>query len=427
MAGWGCRSISTMMNSQLVRNGSLTCGAVAWFLFGLNVAAGQTCPSPKLWDFYDREVASREYNLRLEVDRIARMPDAQRATQIPHVYRDIFADLHKRWYALDNWMMPLVTSLDGYRESKTPAQGIKFGAIAGYPNMIAQQISLLLFVAYPQQTQPLILQDLRSADSEAISRGLYVAGWMQEAVLPGLFDDLQRISLSDGQCSDEALRTLVDYSLRPTAPFQLPDRGKTFTPSSKALGLIPLLVPKFQKQPERYAWVLRDLLRYAPAPESLLADLDSKDVIPRQQALYALEQNQYLPTTSYILKLAADRDPKLRAWSIRLGFQKRRPDFSHIKPALAKLMNDPESDIRRSATEQFAGRGDPICAASLLRLLREAYEKGSGDFFQLAASADYIAHQKFGFDSGTERVPMRNERNEAALKRYARWVRSRQE
>jgi hypothetical protein len=91
---------------------------IASLLFGLTIAA-QKCPSPTLWDFNDRQVAGREYNFWIEVDRIARMPDPQRATQIPHVYRDIFADLHKRWYALDNWMI-LPVRLDGYRKSKTP-------------------------------------------------------------------------------------------------------------------------------------------------------------------------------------------------------------------------------------------------------------------------------------------------------------------
>jgi hypothetical protein len=172
-------------------------------LFALTTAA-QNCPSPTLWDFNDNRVAGRERNFWIEVDRIARMPDTQRATQIPHVYRDIFADLHKRWYALDNWMI-LPARLDEYRESKTPEQREKAGMQPGYPNMFSQGIALGLFIGYPQQTQPLILQDLRSAEPEAISRGIYVTGQMQESAFSDLFEDLKRISFTDGPCADEAL------------------------------------------------------------------------------------------------------------------------------------------------------------------------------------------------------------------------------
>jgi hypothetical protein len=393
---------------------------IASLLFALTTAA-QKCPSPTLWDFDDRQVAGREYNFWLEVDGIARMPDPQRATQIPHVYRDIFADLHKRWYALDNWMI-LPVRLDEYRKSKTPEQWVKVGIQPGYPNMFSQGIALTLFIGYPQQTQPLILQDLRSADPEAISRGIYVAGHMQESAFPDLFDDLKRISFSDGPCADEALQSLVSYSLN----FRFSILGTSVAPSSRAIDLVPLLVPRFQKQPERYARSLRELLRFAPPPKALLADLDSSDANLRRNALFALADNKEPIPTRYILQLAADRDPKMRAWSVGLGFEKRRSDFSLLKPTLAKLMYDPEFDVRLAATKNFAAQGDPISASPLLGLLKEVYRTGNGEFFTLAMSADAVAHQKFGFDSGTERVPLQNERNEAALKRYANWVRLRE-
>lgn len=400
-------------------------GSIRWafalLLFTLTTAAAQKCPSPTLWDFNDRQIASSEYNLWLEVDRIARMPDPQRAAQIPHVYRDIFADLHKRWYALDNWMIRL-GRLDEYREAKTPEQWAKVGMQPGYPNMFSQGIALTLFIGYPQQTQPLILQDLRSTDPEAISRGIYVAGRMQESAFPDLFDDLRRISFSDGPCADEALQSLVSYSLN----FRFPILGTSAAPSSRALDLVPLLVPRFQKQPERYARSLRELLRFAPAPKTLLADLDSSDVNLRRNALFALADNQEPIPTRYVLELAADRDPKMRVWSIGLGFQNRRSDFNLLRPTFAKLMDDPEFDVRLAATKNFAAQGDPICASPLLRLLKEVYRTGSGEFFTLATSADTLAHQKFGFDTGTERVPLQNERNEAALKRYSDWVRLRE-
>lgn len=120
--------------------GSIRCWAFASLLFALTTAALRNV---RLLHFgiHDRQVASREYNLWLEVDRIARMPDPQRATQIPHVYRDIFADLHRRWYALDNWMI-LPVGLDGYRESKTPEQWVKVGIQPGYPNMFSPGIAV---------------------------------------------------------------------------------------------------------------------------------------------------------------------------------------------------------------------------------------------------------------------------------------------
>jgi hypothetical protein len=405
----------------------LTRCVAALSLLGANAAVAQKCWSPKIASFYDHDVQNREYKSWLEVDHIARTPDAQRAAQIPHVYRDIFADLHKRFYPLDNWMI-FSPRLEGYRESKTPEEPVK-GSLQpgyGYPNMFAQGISLMLFIGYPNQAEPLILQDLRSTDPAAIARGLFVAGYMRESVLPDLFDDLQRISFSDGQCADETLRTLINYSLLRANYLQFSTAGKSFTPSSKALGLIPLLVPRFQKEPARYAQTLGELLYYAPAPEVLVADVDSKDANLRRYALSALADSQEILPTAYILKLASDRDPKMREWSIALGFQKRRQDFDQLKPALAKLLDDPVWDVRRSAALQFAARQDPICAAALLQLLQEVYRTGqSGDFYRFAVEADYIAHQKFGFDPGTGPVPLHNKQNDDALKSYASWVQSR--
>ena len=189
-----------------------------------------------------------------------------------------------------------------------------------------------------------------------------------------------------------------------------------------------MLVPRFQKEPQRYVGALVELLPYAPAPKELLADLNwwNWNTSLRQYALSALSASRDLLPTAYIIKLAGDRDPKMRGWSITLGFQKRRQDFSQLKPALAKLLDDPEWDVRRSAALQFAARQDPICAATLLQLLKDVYRTGqSGDFFQLSRAADYIAHQEFGFDPGTEPGPLHNEKNDAALKRYASWVQSR--
>jgi hypothetical protein len=404
----------------------LTRCAVVWLLLGVNAATAQKCWSPEMASFYDHDVQNREYKSWLEVDHIARMTDAQRAAQIPHVYRDIFADLYKRFYALDNWMVVALGPLDGYGKSRTPEEQMKGSMLPGYPNMFAQRISLMLFDAYPQQTEPLILQDLRSTDPGAISRGLRVADGMQEAALPGLFDDLQRISFSDGQCSDEALQTLINYCVRPSGYLVLSNKGKIFTPSSKALGLIPLLVARFQKQPQRYVGALTELLPYAPAPKGLLADLNSWNTNLRLYALSALSASRDLLPSAYIIKLAGDRDPKMREWSITLGFQKRRQDFEQLKPALAKLLDDSEWDVRRSAALQFAARQDPICAATLLQLLKDVYRTGqSGDFYQFAVEADYIAHQKFGFDPGTGPVPLHSNQNDAALKSYAGWVQSR--
>jgi hypothetical protein len=397
--------------------------AVVWLLFGLNVVIAQNCWSSQMADFGDRKVQGREYKLWLEVDHIARMQDPERASQIPHVYRDIFADLHKRWYALDNWMV-LPPRRDGYRESKTPEQWASVGMQPGYPNMFAQGISVMLFIGYPQPTQPLILQDLRSTDQEAVSRGVYVAAYMQESVLPGLFDELQRISFSDGPCSDEALRSLQSYAFNQ----RFVNYEESFTPSSKALGLVPLLVPRFQREPQRYVMALRSLLPYVPAPKDLLADLNSKDANLRLYALSALSESRDILPTVYIRKLTADRDPKVRGWSIILGFQKRRSDYSQLKPTLAKLLDDPEWEVRQSATLQFAARRDPICASALLKLLEEVYRSGkSGDFFQFALEADYIAHQKFGFVPGTQPGPLHNKTNDTALKRYGSWVRSREQ
>ena len=122
--------------------------------------------------------------------------------------------------------------------------------------------------------------------------------------------------------------------------------------------------------------------------------------------------------------MAGDGDARTRESSIGLGFAKRRSDFSELQPTLVKLMYDPDFEVRLKATKTFASLREPICASPLLVLLKDTYQTGDGEFFTLARLADFVASQKFGFDSGTDRTPMKNERNNAALKRYENWVRS---
>ena len=153
---------------------------------------------------------------------------------------------------------------------------------------------------------------------------------------------------------------------------------------------------------------LRELLRYAPAPRDLLANLDSSDANLRQNTLLALSDSREPIPARYVLQLAGDRDPKMRAWSIQLGFSKQRTDFGQFQPELAKLLYDPDIHVRLSATKNFASIKDPICVPPLLSLLKDTYRtEDGGEFFTLTRLADYVANQKFGFDSGTEPLPMK--------------------
>lgn len=290
----------------------------------------------------------------------------------------------------------------------------------GYTNMFGQSIALGLFIGYPQEAQPLILEDLRSTDPQAISRGIYVAGQMQETAAPDLFDDLKRISFSDDPCADQALQSLINYVLRFRIRTATGDLQTT--PSSRALDLVPQLVPLFQKQPERYARALESLLPFAPPPKILFSDLESSNPTLRRNAVLILSEARKTIPARYILEFASDRDPAIREASIRLGFEKGRSDFGQLRPALAKLMQDADFGVRLEATESFASLRDPGCALPLLGLLQETNRAGDGKFFTLSRLADSLADRKFGFDSGTERVPMQNKRNAAAIQRYKEWA-----
>ncbi len=91
--------------------------------------------------------------------------------------------------------------------------------------MFSQGASPRVVRGYPQQTQPLILQDLREALDRKLFPAVYVAGHMQESAFSRLFDDLKRISFSDGPCADEALQSLVGYSLNFRFPNSWNKRG----------------------------------------------------------------------------------------------------------------------------------------------------------------------------------------------------------
>ena len=390
--------------------------AVALLLLpSAQASAQQACPVPQLSDDFNKPtVVANDSRLLAEANRIVNLPDPQRALQIAHVYRDIFSALHPRWYPLDNWHVEPDGDLN-YFKSRV---GVRVRS--AYTAMYAQQISLALLAAYPREAQPLIQRDLRSNNLEELERGIFVARRMTQERFPDFYDQLKNIFLRGGACSDEALAHLFRYVDHRRDPA---DRSQ-----SRLLELRPVLIAKFQKDPENYAYYLAGLLSVGPAPAELIADLDSNDPTLRARATFALSNNTDPRLAPFVFRMLSDPDPRIRLFGFRMGrsgLQRKGDGYGEIKPALEAMMRDPDWAVQLDVLETFAFTGDPVCAPVLLEVIRK-WAAGDPwvpdkDFGQLAILAEAIAHQKFGF--GDRNLPARDDpANTRAIGKFSDWV-----
>ena len=381
----------------------------------VRVSAQQACPEPELaHDFDNPTVAANDRRLWMEVNRILRLPSRQQALEIGHVYRDIFSVLHPRWYALDNWHVRPDGDLN-YLKSRSGS-----GINSAYLNMDAQQASLALLAAHPQEAQPLIQRDLRSSNPEVIERGASAAGMMPAARFPDLYDDLKNVFLRGRECSEKALGQLFAYA-------GFPGRTADNRPT-RLQELIPVLVARFQKDPRAYAGYLQNLLSVGPAPAELLAALDSDDSMLRDFASLALSSSTDSRLGPYVRMMLTDPNPGVRQHGFSIGFaglRRRDVAYKDFKPALETLMRDPVWRLRLNALEAFAFSGDASCAPVLLDLFRKWAGRDPSvpdkDFSQLAVLAEAVAHRKFGF--GVGKLPAHEDpANRLAIGKFSDWV-----
>lgn len=380
--------------------------------------AQQVCPGPRtVFDYDDPAVATNDRRLWAEADRILRLPDKAQALEIAHVYRDILSVLHPRMYPLANWHLAPPGRLNDLKSR--PRRSVS----GPYNSMYAQQVSLAMLAAHPTEAQPLIQIDLTSSNPETLERGLFVARHMTEARFPDLYDDLKRVFLSDRECSDTALGSLLNYAGLPRVSSADERRGRVHE-------LTPVLAARFQRDPGRYASYLGTLLAVGPAPAQVLTALQSDDATVRQYASHAVIASTDPRLAPYVRRMLADANPYVRLNGFSIGFRgvrRRDAAYNDIKPALDTLMRDPDWRVRLDVLETFAFAGDQACVPVLFDLL-SMWAAGDRtipdeDFRQVAILVESITRQTFGFGDG--KLPARQDpANRLAIGKFSNWVKA---
>lgn len=329
----------------------------------------------------------------IETERIARMPKAEQAKQIAHVYHDLFLSLEMRPHS-----MIVEPAFPMNRNDLTPEQaadalaGDKMGWVAlfeaGRENCLALlQTNINVFV-------PLVKEDLAGTNDDNVKRGIRAASAFH---LGQLFEDLVAVFQKN-----DKLALYAAYALR-----DLNDPRA-----------IRILVERFPDRPTEYFEALLHLQHGRKADPALLRLLDSKDARIRWQATYALRESGDLALVPVARKLFKDSEAIVREHAAIIPFLMPEAGFIQLRPDLVALLNDPNARVRYQVAVCFASRKDDVCARALLGLLRE---KGLEEWIysNVIQSVNTLAGSYFGYSLDQ---PPTSRTNQAAADRFAAWI-----
>ena len=330
----------------------------------------------------------------VEVEQVVRMSAGDQVGQLPRLYRDVCPQLAGRFLSPS----PIVfTRPSATKDELTVDQrAAELEKMSGWPALAqsARTKCREIFERHPDEVQTLVEADFRSESTEAVRRGLSMAGGIR---LTALFDQVvDAFHSSEESAAAYALRGLGDTRA------------------------IPILIAKHSEDPTRYFEVLRTLQRRHPAHPMLLALLDSEQPKVRWQAAYALSESGDAALIPWVKKLADDESPQVRRQAVGVGFSLTEEALDAVRPALVSLLSDPDVSVRLEAAVYFAQRQDPVCARSLWELMKRAEDLEPWQHSNTAQAIHSLTGGSyFGFTPGTVSSP---EVRKAALKRFTRWI-----
>ena len=355
---------------------------------------------------FEPETLGAVRKIFLEVEQTARMSARDQVGHLPRLYRAVCPQLAGRFLSA-SLIFFAKSSVVSITKPSAPMEELTADQRAAELEKMGGWVALAhgartrcreIFERHRNQVQPLVEEDLRSESTEAVRRGLSMAGGIR---LTALFDQVvDAFHDSEESAAAYALRGLGDTRA------------------------IPILIAKHPEDPTRYFEVLRTLQRRHAAHPMLLALLDSEQPSVRWRAAYALAESGDAALIPWVKRLARDDSPQVRRQAVGVGFSLTDEALDAVRPALVSLLSDPEVSVRLQAAVYFAQRQDAVCARALWELMKHAEDLEPWQHSNVVQAIHSLSGWSyFGFTPGTVSTP---EVRKAALQRFARWIEDRE-
>ncbi|MCF7731803.1 MAG: HEAT repeat domain-containing protein [Akkermansiaceae bacterium] len=304
----------------------------------------------------------------LEVERFARLPEAERARQLPRFYKNL--DLQTISPRVEIILSTAPNHiLHGHQESgpvvgNTKLWGEQLAEAAS--ELSAEQVAdklrsrvwlnvairariLDVFRSHEKILMGLLAEDLQSFWRGPVNRATSVIAALK---LRSLTDRLLEMFLGDGRHAKSTYLALVNVS----------------DPA-----VVPLLLEEVKKDPSlivRCSELFRVPLAGKEPEPGLLKLLDSPDVEARYHAAFALQECSDTPAAELTLRLAGDAEARVRFIAAYRAAKLAEEDFRAIRKQLLPLLEDQDDEVRCYILPAFARDKDPAAGSAILDLLR---------------------------------------------------------
>lgn len=315
----------------------------------------------------------------LEIERIARLPRAEQAGQLPRVYRDL----------APRYMSPFITMIissyrsnildndhfdvpGGDHESRWASQ-LTEAAKALTTEQVADKINagmwlnvgarvrcLQIFKDHPQELAGLIDTDLDSGNTARISR----------AAATILAAELRSYS-----------RRLIDMFLAELEDTKTSERKDQFEAIRRTLlflhdpDIIPILLAKVKENPRLLIHVsgfFQHPLYHKPVDPMLFSLVSSEDREVSYHAAYALAECSDARLAPLTASFAQDSESRFRWLAAHWSLNMPRQAFLSIRQDLQPLLQDKAEDVFEQALRCFTRHRDPEAGKVILALLKQS-------------------------------------------------------
>ena len=360
-------------------------------------------------------------NRFLAIERIARLPEAEQAKELPRFYREL----------APRYMNPVVTDIlsaaptnildrdpaNGFRgntaiwakqlaeaaSNLTAEQAADNLGIALWLNVASRARAIQVLEAHAKATEALIQEDLKSGQKAAVQRA---AQTILALDLRSFTGQLLAMFQAEDETSEYAGRALL--FMRDPAIVQ------------------PLLA-RVEKDPKflaRCAGHFQGPLWRKPAEPLLLKLLDSPDAEVRYYAGYAVYECRDPKLAAPAVKFAREKEPRFRKTAAYWASNLPADEFTAVRKDLVSLLNDRDEAVRFEALRCFAQQKDlAACPVILELLMRDPAGPAGQHYVTVMQALAALSGQQFGYDMhnwgpGTPR-------NQQAIRQFQDWMETR--
>jgi hypothetical protein len=336
--------------------------------------------------------------LVIEIEGSALLPPAEQEKKIERIYRRVLPRLAE----IDHFALAQRFDLkaDDEGRGKLPVgewvekAWQKNDGTCLYLIRDAHRTGHKILAKHPEAVKPLVRADFASKEPGDVKRALREVGELRDRFY---FDQvLAVLEGNNAELSEQASHTLRAIN------------------DARA---IPPLV-KRDARLDCYS-LLRTLQSGHKARPDLVARLEAPDATVRWHAAYALAESGDPALVPHVIRLCADADPMVRENASNMGFSLKDDAYARVRPVLVKLLDDRDASVRKFAVLCFSYRQDKACAKALLDMVQDA-KRTDQERIDILGCIRNLTGSYFDYDHA---LPPTAAKNEAAIRRFAEWVR----